>query len=292
MAAVVEQPVFFDCEGSRLLGILHTPVESTTDVGMVLVVGGPQYRVGSHRQFVLLARDVAASGVPVLRFDYRGMGDSDGQIRDFEVVAVDIRVAIDTLCTELPGVRRIVLWGLCDAASANAFYAQSDRRVVGQIGANPWVRTVEGEAQAFMRHYYLKRLASGEFWRKVIRFDFNLVDSLTDFVNKFRQTRRPQLGAVEKDTRPLPLRLRDAQRGYGGAMMLVLSGQDLTAREYLDRVDESPEWRAWLASDAVKLHRFDEADHTFSSAAWRDQVAAWTCDWIASLDSNDSDQDL
>ena len=42
--------------------------------GMLIVVGGPQYRAGSHRQFTLLARDVAATGVPTMRFDYRGMG--------------------------------------------------------------------------------------------------------------------------------------------------------------------------------------------------------------------------
>ena len=39
---------------------------------MVIVVGGPQYRAGSHRQFTLLARHIAAAGYPVLRFDARG----------------------------------------------------------------------------------------------------------------------------------------------------------------------------------------------------------------------------
>ena len=48
------------------------------------MVGGPQYRVGSHRQFTLMARAFAAAGYPVLRFDYRGIGDSEGESRGFE----------------------------------------------------------------------------------------------------------------------------------------------------------------------------------------------------------------
>src|SRR5690349_24048098 len=54
--------------------------------GVLLVVGGPQYRVGSHRQFALLCRRLAGRGVPALRFDYRGMGDADGAARTFESV--------------------------------------------------------------------------------------------------------------------------------------------------------------------------------------------------------------
>lgn len=64
--------------------MLHHPNEHEVPLGLLMVVGGPQYRVGSHRQFVLLARDLAAAGIPVFPFDYRGMGDSTGQARDFE----------------------------------------------------------------------------------------------------------------------------------------------------------------------------------------------------------------
>ncbi|KAB8057318.1 hydrolase 1, exosortase A system-associated, partial [Janthinobacterium violaceinigrum] len=60
---------------ARLVGILSLPA-APGPRGVLIVTGGPQYRVGSHRQFVLLARALAAQGVPVLRFDLRGMGDS------------------------------------------------------------------------------------------------------------------------------------------------------------------------------------------------------------------------
>src|SRR5262245_37346209 len=50
--------VQFDCEGQRLFGILSQPA-SPGRRGVLIVVGGPQYRAGSHRQFTLLARDLA-----------------------------------------------------------------------------------------------------------------------------------------------------------------------------------------------------------------------------------------
>ena len=279
-----ETPVFFDCSGERLLGIAHRPAGQGIGVGVLLVVGGPQYRVGSHRQFVLLARDLAATGIPVFRFDYRGMGDSSGAPRDFEDIADDIVSAMDVFCTEFPEMQGAVLWGLCDAATANAFYARSDRRVVGQIALNPWVRTTEGEAEAFIRHYYLKRLMSPEFWRKVAGFRFDAIGALKDFLVKLGQSRSSRSPSPEwKDERPLPQRLLEAQTGFEGPTLLILSGQDLTAREYENRVSESPEWHEWSVSADVTVQRLEAADHTFSRAAWRDQVSAWSRQWIEKL---------
>jgi exosortase A-associated hydrolase 1 len=279
-----EEPLFFEYAGERMLGILHRAQGRVQDVGVLLVVGGPQYRVGSHRQFVLLARELARSGIPVFRFDYRGMGDSLGEPRDFESISDDIRVALDVFIDNDPGIAGVVLWGLCDAATANAFYALSDERVVGQIALNPWVRTSEGEAEAYIRHYYLKRFISREFWRKVLSLKFDVSESLKDLLHKFKQSKGGGSGAAkDSDRRPLPLRLRDAQIGFVGPTLLIISGQDLTAREYENRVAESPEWKAWMGSAEVTLRRLEEADHTFSRARWRDQVAAWSRDWIHRL---------
>jgi len=280
-----EEVHVIDCAGNQLFGILHHADEPASDTGVVLVVGGPQYRVGSHRQFVLLARDLAAAGFPVLRFDYRGMGDSTGEPRDFEAIGDDIRCAVDCLFEQVPGMRGAVLWGLCDAATANAFHAVTDLRVTGQIALNPWVRTVEGEAQAYLKHYYLQRFLSRDFWRKLRSTDFDLRGSLRDLVDKLRSSRQRSVGTG--DDRPLPERLQQAQRGFTGRTLVILSGQDLTAKEYESRVDEAAGWRHWLASESVQVQRLDEADHTFSRAAWRDQVAAWCRDWLADLARRD-----
>ena len=78
-----------------MLGIVSLPAPDAPqqNTGVVIVVGGAQYRVGSHRQFVQMARLLAAAGYPVLRFDFPGMGDSPGAPVAFEDSAPHIAAA-------------------------------------------------------------------------------------------------------------------------------------------------------------------------------------------------------
>jgi exosortase A-associated hydrolase 1 len=276
-----EQPLAFDCAGDTLVGILARPELHTAARGVLVIVGGPQCRTGSHRQFTLLARDLARRGIPTLRFDYRGMGDSAGERRDFEQVDLDIRMALDLFFEQVPELEEVVLWGLCDAASAALFYAHQDPRVSGLVLANPWVRTLEGQAKAQIKHYYRARLTDAATWRKVFSGKFD-----------FRASVRGVLGALHKavlpgrkarqDNRLLPERMRSAFERFRGPVLLIISGEDLTAREFEDVVQASPSWRALLGSPRVTRQDLVEADHTFSRKAWKDQVADWTGEWLGS----------
>ena len=99
-----EEAVLFGCGGETLVGVV-TRAGTAAEAGMVVIVGGPQYRAGSHRQFVLLCRRVAAAGFPALRFDYRGMGDSSGAPVGFENADADVAAAIDTLMARCPSLK-------------------------------------------------------------------------------------------------------------------------------------------------------------------------------------------
>ena len=155
-APLHESALVFPCEGDRLVGVVGA---GHRDLGVVIVVGGPQYRAGSHRQFVLLARHLAAQGFPVLRFDVRGMGDSEGAQRPFDALTPDIAAAIAALQSQQPQVRRVVLWGLCDGASAALLYLHErpDPRVQGLVLLNPWVRSEASLARTHVKHYYRQR---------------------------------------------------------------------------------------------------------------------------------------
>ncbi len=171
-----EEPFLFDCEGERLVGIV-AHADGGADIGVLIVVGGPQYRIGSHRQFVLLARALASAGFPAMRFDCRGMGDGTGEMRDFEAIGPDIAAAVAAFAERVPRLRRIVLWGLCDAASAALFSASGDPRIAGLVLLNPWVRTEQGIARTYLRHYYLRRLFDGAAWRRILRGKSNFAAS-------------------------------------------------------------------------------------------------------------------
>ncbi|MCC6193663.1 MAG: hydrolase 1, exosortase A system-associated [Burkholderiales bacterium] len=275
--AAVDGFVAFDCGDATCLGVLSRCVqaESRNAVGVVVVVGGPQYRVGSHRQFTLLARALAGAGVPTLRFDYRGMGDSDGEPRTFETIDDDIRAAIDALQRET-GVARAVLWGLCDGATAAMFYAASDPRVAGIVALNPWARSTHGEAVVRLRHYYLQRLFTGAFWRKLVTGKFAARAAAGGLAANVRNA----VGARDEGPSGFLPRMEAAWRGFRRPMLVFLSGNDFTAREFEDWVAGGRRRRALLADPLTEVARFADADHTFSDRASRDAVAAKTIEWI------------
>src|SRR5258705_2014719 len=66
MTALTRRALTFFGAGEQLLGIISLPAHTRTR-GMLIVIGGPQYRVGSHRQFTLLADYLARRGTPTMR---------------------------------------------------------------------------------------------------------------------------------------------------------------------------------------------------------------------------------
>ena len=281
-SAYTEQALVFDCEGESLIGVVSLPAAPASR-GVLIVVGGPQYRVGSHRQFTLLARHLALNGFPALRFDYRGMGDSSGDARNFEAASEDIGRAIDVLFEKVPGLADVVIWGLCDAASAALMYAPRDPRVSGLILLNPWVRTAQGIARTELKHYYGARLFHAGFWRKLFRGEVDLRASARSLASSMG-TALSRRKVPHGDAASLPDRMRSGLARFKGTALLVLSGNDLTAQEFKDLVAGSTEWQALLRQPRVRRCDLPEANHTFSTRQWRDRVANWTCDWVKHLD--------
>jgi exosortase A-associated hydrolase 1 len=281
-----EVPLSFDCRGDALVGMAHLP-DGAAKTGVLIVVGGPQYRTGSHRQFLLLARSLADRGIAAMRFDYRGLGDSAGAFRGFEGIDDDIRSAVDAFAATVPGLEKIVLWGLCDAASAILFYAHRDPRIAGAVLLNPWVRSESGYARTQLKHYYLQRLLSRDLWRKILGGRFDLAGSLGSFLGIVKKATGERAPSTDTESgsagNPLAERMADGLERFARPVLLIVSGNDLTAREFEEAARSSPRWRALLAADRLARRDLPPADHTFSRREWRDRVAAWTCDWVSGL---------
>lgn len=277
-----ERVLCFDCEGEALVGILAEPARPpAADLGVIIIVGGPQYRAGSHRQFTLLARHLAAHGLPTLRFDYRGMGDSGGAARDFLAVEADIAAAVDALQAACPGVKRVALWGLCDAASAALLYLEStrDARIAGIALANPWVRSAASLAQTHVKHYYWRRLREPSFWLKLLRGGIG-AQALRGLGSNLKLARA---GTAAPDARSFQDRMAAGLRGFAGPTLLLLSGDDYTAREFSVHAQGAAAWQGLLDRPQLRREPLPEADHTFSGPQQADMVANLTLDWLTSL---------
>jgi len=259
----------FECDGEWLTAIVTAPQQPARR-GVLILVGGPQYRAGSHRQFVLLARTLAQQGIPSFRFDVRGMGDSTGAPRSFEATASDIQTAIGHFFAIQPGLAEVVLWGLCDAASAALLHAVKDTRVRSLVLLNPWVRSSQTAAQATLKHYYHSRLFDAGFWKKLIAGQFQPAAAMRSFARLAAAARRPADST-------LPSRMLQGLQRFPGPVLVILSGRDLTAREFSDVCLRSSEWK-----NRIALRELAEANHTFARAEWRAQVAAWTAEWVKS----------
>jgi len=278
--SIEETAISFRCHDDWLYGVVSRP-DVPCRRGVLIVVGGPQYRAGSHRQFTLLARHLAQQGVAAMRFDYRGMGDSQGEARDFESVDDDLRAAIDAFMEAQPGMHEVVLWGLCDAASAATMYAASDPRVTGLVLLNPWVRTADGLARTTLKHYYLDRLRDRTFWQQLLSGRFSYSRSLKS-IARLAQTAFGGRNAQPDTAMSLPERMHAGMRAFEGRVMVIVSGADLTGREFCDMTAATPKWKRLLDAPTVLQRQLNGADHTFSRRVWRDQVADWTCDWMRS----------
>ncbi len=158
--------IAFPCQGAELAASLDDASGAT---GLVMVTGGSQTRIGSHRMYERLSNALSNKGYPCLRFDRRGVGDSAGEDPGFRGSGPDLAAAAAALRSECPALSRLIGFGLCDGATAIALFGRA-AGLDGLILVNPWLVEAEaGEpAPAAVRAHYRERLTSREGWKKIL----------------------------------------------------------------------------------------------------------------------------
>ncbi|HEY5144867.1 MAG TPA: hypothetical protein VII98_15305 [Solirubrobacteraceae bacterium] len=143
-AGVRETPVLVEQPFGSLFGVLAEPAGPQATVCVVLLNAGAITHIGPNRMWVEIARRWAARGVPVLRLDIGGIGESDGPSDAWSDDASfyvpefvdEARAALDVLQTRGLGPR-FVLGGLCSGAHWSLHGALRDERVTGALMINP-----------------------------------------------------------------------------------------------------------------------------------------------------------
>ncbi|MEO6923342.1 MAG: hydrolase 1, exosortase A system-associated, partial [Bryocella sp.] len=197
----------------------------------------------------------------------------------------DIEAAIDALQQCLPAVRRVALWGLCDGASAALLYCHETRdpRVVGLCLANPWVRSAVSLARTHINHYYLQRLGQREFWVKLLSGKVASA-AVQDLLRSLSLARSRKRQMSQKNS--FHTRMATAWNRFDGTILLVLSGEDYTAKEFIEHVTMSNSWNGAFAHRQFVRCDIAKADHTFSDMAVHLEVCKRTIEWLDTLRSS------
>lgn len=135
---------FLDLKGERIFVAHHRPARGGSRAVVMCHPLGEE-KLWSHRVFVSFARALADAGIGVLRFDFRGEGDSD---RDFERANLETRVedacfAVDKVRELDPSVTDVTLLGLRFGAAVAAAAAVRHGNVARLV---LWDPVIDGAA--------------------------------------------------------------------------------------------------------------------------------------------------
>ncbi|MEO0410301.1 MAG: hydrolase 1, exosortase A system-associated [Pseudomonadota bacterium] len=277
----LDDAFMIDTQEARLAAVYHAPQKDHygLKLGCIILVGGPQYRVGAHRQYVALARGLAKRGVGVLRFDYQGMGDSTGTLQAMEDRGADIEAASNALSERLGRNAKIFPWGLCEGASAIFMHNHRIVNMAGAIIANPWVGDARIEAQVRWRHYYLGRLN--------LSYMKNRIQSRPLFGGNFFKNAKGFLRGVEYfDQDPYSPALTNLPDDMAYLLarnrpILYIASTDDRERETFDyALSSEPRWKQAHNKSILIRKELTGADHTFSTARAKQKVEDVTFNFI------------
>lgn len=148
----------------NLVGIVRHPTKANSpdDFGVLILTPGMLHNAGPFRLHVDLAEALADFGLPSLRFDLSGIGESlavGNQGDSLQRAASEIGQAIDMLERDY-GIRRVAIFGLCSGADDGFNAAVHDDRIVGLFLLDGCgYRTRKYYWHRLVKHYLRKALS-------------------------------------------------------------------------------------------------------------------------------------
>src|ERR1700678_2372594 len=153
----VADPLYFESGGNQLFAWLHRPSGPyEANLGVVICKPFGYESICAHRSVREFAQQFAAAGVPALRFDYLGTGDSaeiDENADQIRIWSQDVVAAIHELKSRT-GVDRVCLLGIRLGALLAALAAEQCRLVDSLILVGPVV-----SGKRYLRELRMTQLA-------------------------------------------------------------------------------------------------------------------------------------
>lgn len=301
-------PVCFrNAEGQQLVGILHRPDTPVPGRPCILLLSpGVKMRVAPHRMYNKMAELYVREGFPVLRFDFAGLGDAEGEIEHSQLSHVynniqlgrfvgDTRAALDWLQSE-HGITRCIAGGLCGGAITGLLTAEYDPRIVGLLALGIPVVLDVGDAQWSahltrgqldqLRQGYVRKLLDPRSWLRLLSFQSDYRVIWKAFKRLFERSRPApvptpaQNGQPADNTNPKFAPAFFAMLETGRPMLHIFSGSDRLAAEFQEKFAERHADRLARHGDLVEVRLIDKANHILAYPDWFDAMLALSRDWL------------
>jgi hypothetical protein len=301
-------PVTFpNKEGLTLFGIIHEPMENRyPDQAIIILSPGIKSRVAPHRLYVKMARKFSEIGFRVLRFDFYGLGDSEGEIEEKSTAnlygSIQVGRYIDDTIAALDwmqkkfSVNKFIISGLCGGAITGLHAAVKDSRIVNLIGLgipvildsseidhNQFI--TKGQLDG-LRTSYIKKIFNLKAW---IRF-FSLK---TDYRLMLKSIFRPLLARKEQRQEPLQTEQKDPAGNFNPHFPKILKDYASSRKIYLifsetDRLfwEFQEKYLNNYPSDYESLKKnvsvevIKEANHIFSFQKWQNEMLNLSVAWL------------
>ena len=297
-------------KGEKLFGTLHLPAAGAAQKPCVVLLSpGVKMRVGPGRLYVPLTDALTALGNPVLRFDFFGLGDSEGELS--ETMLADIynhievgRYVDDTLAAlawlRTQGHSRFLLGGLCGGAITALLAARRDAAVLGLISlgmtvtlasnaATPGKYLTTKQLDGKRNQYFRNLLKLSSLWRFVtFRSDYSTIwHSMKRLVVKppakpaAATTGTPELPPEQRgNANPLfpPAYFDFLQRG--GKVLMLFSEKDRLWSEYEEKFEQPFAERLKPLAGNIDKHVIANANHVMALSEWQREMVETTRKWI------------
>ncbi|PQV64979.1 Lysophospholipase, alpha-beta hydrolase superfamily [Abditibacterium utsteinense] len=275
--------IFCNGRGEKLVGVYHEPAQKPR-AAIVMFHGWSGTRCGPHQMLTRAARAFCARDFAVLRFDFAGRGDSDGncELATLATMQQDARAAFDFLRQKTPAP--LIVLGLCSGCEIVVAGVEADADVAGAIlwsapvFAAPPSQALAAKKRGVNLKKYARKLLSVATYTKILRGQID-----TQSVSK---ALAGQGGSASKNLESnapgqLPPGFRRAclekWRQFAAPRLHIYGGADPITEESLQFYRETSGTEPEIALIAG-------ANHSFYGLEWEREVFEITLEWLEARD--------